>query len=502
MLLELHAHTSRHSKCSIIDPVKLIRQVVDKGLQGVVLTEHHYQWSTDEIAQLRKEAEVANHFLILTGQEIDTDFGHVLVIGADKTIPERTPLDQLRRQFPDAAIIWAHPYRKGRKPKPEELNSPCIDAVEIFSLNQSIRENLSGILEWHKYKFTAVSGSDIHSAEMAGAFPTHFDHYVTNITELVTEIKKGRCRPFYKEIPKAGGSLVVTEITIGTKGSDELRQRIILKKYTDEAKWKNACQSSSITEAVYNNGFKEKTFRVPKIIDRSNDEKLIIEEGQRGKNLFDILTVVNPDSAQKYLVLAAQWLAKFHRLQLKLTSSEGMINKERQRFVNYRNAFTQTNNPHTDIVNKFIDLIQYKEEAIFSGENESFIQMHGDYHPKNIIIGQDRMHDPGTIFVSVIDFDNSVVFVPAFDVGYFLAQCKSQFANHTEVFFEQHESIFLDAYMEIAECNKDTFLPQVRFMQLRANMSIAAFFIKFGKGESKEMTGLINDSVKLYETLT
>ncbi|MFA7114561.1 MAG: PHP domain-containing protein, partial [Candidatus Omnitrophota bacterium] len=141
MLLELHSHTSRYSKCSVCTPEDLVRRIMEKGLQGLVITEHHYLWTDDEIRQLKRDAGVGEHFLIMAGQEVDTDIGHVVVYGAKETIPERIKLTELREKFPDAALLWAHPFRKGRLPEIRQLLDENINAVEIISSNHTVQES-------------------------------------------------------------------------------------------------------------------------------------------------------------------------------------------------------------------------------------------------------------------------------------------------------------------------------------------------------------------------
>jgi len=209
MLLEMHVHTSRYSACSIIDPETLIRQVKSKGLDGAILTEHHYMWNDEEIAELRKSSEVDDNFLILAAQEIETDIGHVLVYGADRTIEEAIALKELRKRFPQAALVWAHPFRNGAIPDKKALLNPLLDGIEVFSNNQTVKENALGLRSWHRYKFNAIAGSDTHARESAGIFPTLFDHPVTTIGEVAEEIKKTRCRPLVKEIPNSGISFTV-----------------------------------------------------------------------------------------------------------------------------------------------------------------------------------------------------------------------------------------------------------------------------------------------------
>ncbi|MCX5687125.1 MAG: phosphotransferase [Candidatus Omnitrophica bacterium] len=494
MLLEMHCHTSKYSKCSQIAPVNLVKQVKKKELQGVVITEHHYLWGEDEIKALRVEAELDENFLIMAGQEVETDIGHVLVLGADRTIEGEISLKDLRELFPGAGLVWAHPFRNGSIPGEQKLLNSMLDAIEIFSMNQTLKENYLGLKAWHEYKFTAVSGSDAHAEDMAGVYPAQFDHPILTIEDLVTEIKKSRCRPFFKEILRSGTNIVVTEVTIGTKGEDESRNRIILKNITDDKKWDAVKFSSNITAFLYKNGFAENQFRVPGIIEVNEKEKLIIEVGQRGKNLFDLLAHVDKSIGMNYFKLTAQWLARFHNKAIRQGEAEGVMVKERKRFDSYLNAFVGTKSPYLRQIEPIINLIKNKEEEIYLKRKDSFILNHGDYHPKNIIIGQDRQQDITTLFISVIDFGNAILFPRSFDVGYFLSQFESQFYAHPEILKYCKEADFIDTYVKESDNIPADFMEQVALFKIRANLSIAAYLIKVGKGESPEMKALISQT--------
>lgn len=494
MLIEMHAHTSRHSTCSAVEPVTLARLVAAKGLQGLVITEHHYLWTPDEIAQLRVDAGVGAHFRIFAGQEVGTDLGHVLVYGAGETIPDTVPLAQLRARYPAAALVWAHPYRKGRVPERNELLNPLLDGIEILSLNHTMRENYAGLRDWHRHKFTALCGSDTHTQENAGVFPTQFDHDADTIDELAAEIKTRRCRPFLKEIPRAGGGQVVTEVTIGTKGPDEQRHRLIIRHYADGGKWERVKETARLTERLHAGGFAGGTFRVPRVIEINDEEKIFIEEGQRGKDLFETLSTVAPKTGVACLELSARWLARLHALPSGTIDAAAVLAREEKRFAAYARAFASTGNPHTTTAHRMIEAVSAYEAAAVRDHAGLFVVCHGDFHPKNIIIGQDRMQDPDTRFVSVIDFEKHIGFLPAFDVGYFLAQYDNQFAGLPEIRARYNPAVFLDAYRAAAGPAAPDFDRQVALSALRGNLSIAGYLIKVGKGESPEMDAVIHRS--------
>src|SRR6266498_254087 len=142
MLIEMHSHTAEHSSCSTVSALELVRQVFLRGLQGIVLTDHHYLWSPSDLAELKRAAEVPEHFLLLAGQELRAaDFGDVLIYGADRPFPAGTTVGEVRRLFPAAALVWAHPYRGSKVPGEKELLDRQFDGVEIFNSNHTARGN-------------------------------------------------------------------------------------------------------------------------------------------------------------------------------------------------------------------------------------------------------------------------------------------------------------------------------------------------------------------------
>jgi 3',5'-nucleoside bisphosphate phosphatase len=498
MLIDIHLHSSRHSACSTADPVDLVRAAAGKNLQGVVITEHHYLWSGKELEQLREEAELGPHFLILAGQEVDTDIGHVLVFGAGRSIRNKLKLSELRRLFPEAALVWAHPFR-GSEPLPEELLNPHLDAVEIINTNHTAREHYRALELWHRCRFTAVAGSDAHAPRLAGVFPTSFDHPVKTIRKLAGEIRAGRCRPFLKEIPRAGGNTVVTAINLGAKGEDEYRQRLILRRITSRKKWKQTGTALEVVAALLERGFGKGRYRVPKIIEVDEKEKIVIEEGQRGKLLFDLLPEVSPRVGGRYFRMAARWLGRLHRERLRIGEAERTRKKEEKKFESYLERFENAGHPGRERFRTLLEWTRGREEELLERGEARLVQVHGDYHPKNIIIGQDRMQDISTLFISVIDFDNSLLFDPAFDVGAFLSQFRYQFRHFPRIRGYCREEDFLKAYLGKRRDVMDDFVERVRLFRVRANLSIANYLVKVGQGDSPDLDQLLAESETLID---
>lgn len=488
MLMEMHAHTSEHSSCSSVSAVELVRRVFAKGLQGIVLTDHHYLWDADELKGVRRAAEVPDHFLLLAGQEVcSAELGDVLVYGATESLPLGTSLLDIRRRFPDVALVWAHPYRGSRMPADEDLCDPHLDGVEIFNSNQSVRGNSRGLQDWHRLHFTAIAGTDTHGASYAGTYPTQFDHPLRSMSDLVEELRHGRCRPFFKEIPRAGANTRVTEVTIGTKGADEFRERIIIKSIENRQKWKNADRAYHIMETLAEHGFGGGLFRVPRPIDEDPASMTIIEEGLRGKSLFDKLLTASPADGREYLQLAARWLARLHDCRLVITSPDDFIPREELRLARYLERFTAINHRHTRKAREIMEIVQAEEARLVRDDPAALVQGHGDFHPKNVFLGQDNQENRETLFIAAIDFESSLVLPRAFDVGCFLAQFRNQFFAHPAMLQAFPESLFLDAYLQETGLGGGEFRRQVELFRARTNLSIAAYLIKLGLGESEDL---------------
>jgi aminoglycoside phosphotransferase (APT) family kinase protein len=488
VLIEMHCHTAQHSPCSSIAAAELVRQVAARGLQGIVLTDHHYLWTGEELRALRREAGVADHFLVASGQEVKTaELGDVLVYGAGKSFPPGTPLAEIRRLYPGAALVLAHPYRGTKTPGPDKLLHPLLDGVEIFNSNHTVRGNSQGLRDWHLHRFTALAGSDTHGTGYGGIYPTLFDHPPADIHDLAREIRSGRCRPLLKEIPRSGAHALVTEVTFGTKGRDEQRERIIIRTLEDDLAWRSAARAHHILQALAANGFNGGHYRVPHPIDEDPAARILIEEGIRGKSLFDKL-VASPDKHwQEYLELAARWLARMHRLGLRLTPGEEFLAREEQRIRRYLQRFERVAHRHTPKAQELANRLLAEERLMVTESPDILVQVHGDFHPKNLFIGQDRTEDRATLFVAAIDFESSLVAPPAFDVGCFLAQFRNQLFPHQEILSRLPDGAFLRTYEEEMGGVPGEFPRQVEIFRARSNLSIAAYLIKVGLGDSPDL---------------
>jgi predicted metal-dependent phosphoesterase TrpH len=487
MIVEMHCHTSEHSPCSHVVAVDLVRRAQEVGIQAIVITDHHYLWSEEELAELRRRAGLPKGVLLLAGQEVQTrDFGHVVVYGARATIPAmRVSLLQIREQNPDAAVIWAHPYRGKAIPDPARLQDPLLDGVEIFTSNYTVLEAARALKDWHTYKFTAIAGTDTHGLSYVGAYPTVFDHPFHSLAEMVEEIAAGRCRPYFKELPLINGtsSTQVTEVTIGPEDACTAT-KIIVKTFGNVAAWTAGKRSYHIAEELYRHGFDRGPFRIPKPLEKDRKSLSLIEQRVSGRPLFDVMVQAQPAQAAHDLELAAGWLSKLHNARLKITPEDEYLRIEPDRLEYYLKSLIETHNRFLDRVREIKNEVLQRETELIQSRPEILVQGHGDYHAKNIFLG--RTEPEGNECVTVIDFGSSYQLPRAFDVGTFLAQYVNMFFREREVQRHAPADLFLRAYLERAGPVEEDFLAQVNLYKARTCLSILYYLAKIQMGDSEQ----------------
>lgn len=198
MIIDLHNHTNRHSRCSIISPEELVETYIARHIDGLCITEHNYLWNREDREWLVKR--YGDKIALFFGIEVDTDAGHVLVFSErleEFRAPLPIPLNALDRYFPArrSAFIWAHPYRWTDFSALDEERLRYFDAVELYN------GNLTNEKITYTYKYLSpfepvfTGGSDTHSQKMCGVYGTLFEKRITSQQELVAALKEKAIKP-------------------------------------------------------------------------------------------------------------------------------------------------------------------------------------------------------------------------------------------------------------------------------------------------------------------
>jgi predicted metal-dependent phosphoesterase TrpH len=195
--IDHHLHTSRHSPDSLIDPHELLVRAHAAGLDGVVITEHDYQWPDEELLELSQAAE---GLVVLSGAEISAREGHFLVFGLPDLdeAPAGISVGDLVQvvRANDAAIVAAHPFRWDQDFRSiVEEHGAAFDALELISNNVSPQTRALTEELLAEYPMGTTGSSDAHEPEVVGRFYTEFSEPVRSMPDFVRLIRARAGRP-------------------------------------------------------------------------------------------------------------------------------------------------------------------------------------------------------------------------------------------------------------------------------------------------------------------
>jgi predicted metal-dependent phosphoesterase TrpH len=197
MKFDLHLHTSRHSPDSIMAPQLMVRRAHEIGLDGVVITEHDWLWTEQELDELRAEA---GGLVVLAGIEVSTKQGHFLVYGVTDpfAVPNGIGVAELCREVhrQGGAVVAAHPYR-WNQPFDDILRTerPDLDGLELMSNNMDgdVRRRAAALNG--RLKLAGLGNSDAHRVETLGCCYTEFAATIRDVGDLVQAIRGRKTAP-------------------------------------------------------------------------------------------------------------------------------------------------------------------------------------------------------------------------------------------------------------------------------------------------------------------
>ncbi len=188
-LYETHCHTSQVSRCGELPAETVVRNYIDAGYSGIIVTDHFsrvfqqakmrpdatwdekidffltgYQAAADEAARLKPEFKVLFGLELRLDCDSDNDF---LIYGADDAFLRAHP-NILQMNFEDMAacvhqagllIVQAHPFRECMT----IVDWNLLDGVEVFNGNPNHESNNPIADAWaERHHLLKTSGSDYH----------------------------------------------------------------------------------------------------------------------------------------------------------------------------------------------------------------------------------------------------------------------------------------------------------------------------------------------------
>jgi len=197
MKFDMHLHTSRHSPDSIMPPQMMLERAREIGLSGVVITEHDWLWTPEELDELRAAAP---ELVVLSGIEVSTKQGHFLVYGVTNpfAVPNGIGVAELCREVhrQGGAVVAAHPYR-WNQPFDDILRQerPRLDGLEMMSNNMDSDKRRRAAILNDRLKLAALGNSDAHRIETLGCCYTEFPGTIRDMNDLVEAIRSRKTAP-------------------------------------------------------------------------------------------------------------------------------------------------------------------------------------------------------------------------------------------------------------------------------------------------------------------
>ena len=221
MFFDLHVHTSHGSGDSTLSLQELVEEAYAIGLDGACLTEHDTPWDPDELQRIAGQHK---NILLVPALEMQTNMGHVIVIGLDRDASEITrttgvmDATDLRRVSDEvgAYMIAAHPFRylldrstfhashlledPSRYPGSveEAMRHPLfnlVDAIEVANGGNTSEENAFAWEVAHRLKKPMIGGSDSHSGNELGRCVTVFPGPIHSDDQFLEALRAGRFYP-------------------------------------------------------------------------------------------------------------------------------------------------------------------------------------------------------------------------------------------------------------------------------------------------------------------
>jgi predicted metal-dependent phosphoesterase TrpH len=199
--IDLHVH-SIYSGESLADPRDILEAALEKGLDGICITEHESMYASRPFEELRKDYP---SLVILRGVELSTDAGHMLVYGIDDTewndwgkykmCNGQELIDRVRKL--GGIAIPAHPWQVMESSGSQEGLQFTVDeritalsnlaAIEVCNGKQLGHPVICEILGAFAKQngIGGIGGSDAHTPENVGNAYTVFRAPVYSSRDLV-----------------------------------------------------------------------------------------------------------------------------------------------------------------------------------------------------------------------------------------------------------------------------------------------------------------------------
>jgi len=171
-------------------------------------------------------------------------------------------------------------------------------------------------------------------------------------------------------------------------------------------------KSYKILKALWDTGFNEGHFVVPKPLGYFPEDKILLYENYPALSLMQRF-----ESGQNHFIEKIQssleWLATFHENQNFPVPEIPADPKQTQEDEQHLTAALCEKFPRqAERIKSVVEAVAIAEKSLL--DPSKFILVHGDFQPNNILIGDGQ--------IAVIDFNDALIYDELFDIEYFITQ--------------------------------------------------------------------------------
>jgi predicted metal-dependent phosphoesterase TrpH len=166
MKYDLHIH-SKYSSDGILEPEKIIKMAIKRGLNGIAITDHNTIKGGLEAKKYETE-----DFKVIVGTEISTEKGELIGLFLEEEVKSKDVSDVvLEIKERNGIVIIPHPFDELRRSAfhPTEEDAKYIDCIEGFNSRCVFQRYNEKAVEFAmKYDLTITAGSDAHFSNEIG----------------------------------------------------------------------------------------------------------------------------------------------------------------------------------------------------------------------------------------------------------------------------------------------------------------------------------------------
>lgn len=192
--VDMHVH-SRNSGDNDADLEEIIERAVERGIDGIAVTEHYSYEASEPVERLR--GKYKSIIMLFRGVEFSTQDGHCLVFGADtdKLGLRAAPAADFVRLVTEAGgvAIPSHPFRGGNSMGELVKSLHGIVGIEGYNGANMYAMNAKAIQTAELLKLPFTGGSDAHSPREVGSCYTEFSDGLT-LENFIDYLKVGMFR--------------------------------------------------------------------------------------------------------------------------------------------------------------------------------------------------------------------------------------------------------------------------------------------------------------------